>query len=137
MHTCCKGQATEADLRQADTGETSRGGKRTAGTFRVLIIYMIYDQILEYLFKKATTLKLFTFRKWRGTICVQIFSLVFFFAWKSKLKTLRMARLLLWWAKLHVPSHGGSGGDSGCAIVAVAPQWSDIWSLVVEMTLVL
>lgn len=51
MHTCCKGQATEAGLRQADTGATSRGGKRTAGTFRVLIICMTYDQILEYLFK--------------------------------------------------------------------------------------
>lgn len=79
MHTCCKGQATEAALRQADTGETSRGGKRTAGTFRVLIIYMIHDQNLEYLFTvKTTTLKLFTFRKWRGTIFVQIFSLGFF-----------------------------------------------------------
>lgn len=72
------------------------------------------------IYLKPTTLKLFTFRKWRGTIFVQIFSLGFF-PWKSKLKTLRMARLLLRWAKLHVPSHGGSGGNPGCATWQMPP----------------
>ena len=119
MHTCCKGQATEAGLRQADTGETSWGGKRTAGTFRVLIIYMIYDQILEYLCKNHHPKIVHIQKMERDNFCPDL--LLGFFPWKSKLKTLRMARLLLWWAKLHVPSHGGSGGNSGCVTWQMPP----------------